>query len=219
MLKTHQADNQENCCFVWAFTYIPINPRQSTIGKDPAFQMCMRWIIVFLFRRVYSMPSLVKMQGESSGTNLALQSCPQALYMCNYIPPLIENRALTIKSYCSRSVCTYLCGHNCLLSLRVFPLILSSKLIPYGKLITDWLHSCPFNKSWTSLRLFWEVAWDQTNNNMILVWYVHTWLLQNNKGSFRTVGTWMEAVFGVMMGFVAIMKVTVKGEACLTVFY
>lgn len=41
MLKTHQADNQEKCCFVCAFAYILIIPHQPKRVKDSGFKMCM----------------------------------------------------------------------------------------------------------------------------------------------------------------------------------
>lgn len=103
-----------------------------------------------------------KNERGSIGVNLALLSFPQPLYMCNYIPPLIENRALPQSSRNKEllfPLCVYL--HVCVATTAsypwVFPLILSSRLIPYGKLITDWLGSCPCNKSRTSLRFCFEI--------------------------------------------------------------
>lgn len=73
---------------------------------------------------MYSVPFLVEKEGESSGVSLALLSFPQPFYMCNYIPPLIENRALPQSSLNKEllfSFCVYLrvCGHNYLLSLSI----------------------------------------------------------------------------------------------------
>lgn len=106
---------------------------------------------------------------ESSRVNLALLSFPQHFFMCNYIPPLIENRTLPKFShnkellfprcaYVHVRVCVWVCV--CVATTAsypwVFPLILSLRLISYGKLITDWLYSCSSNKSWTGLRSCFE---------------------------------------------------------------
>lgn len=121
-------------------------------------------ILCSLCERTYSVLPLHSKKNErgSIGVNLALLSFPQPLYMCNYIPPLIENRALPQSSRNKEllfPLCVYL--HVCVATTAsypwVFPLILSSRLIPYGKLITDWLGSCPCNKSRTSLRFCFEI--------------------------------------------------------------
>lgn len=75
---------------------------------------------------VYSVLTLVEEEGGSCRVNLALLSFPQPLYMCNYIPLLIENRALPQSSHNKELLfpcCVYLhvcvCGHNRLLSLSI----------------------------------------------------------------------------------------------------
>lgn len=117
--------------------------------------------------------------GESSGVSLALLSFPQPFYMCNYIPPLIENRALPQSSLNKELLfpfCVYLCV--CVATTTsypwVFPLILSSWLIPYRKLITDWLGSCfpliSHGPAWGSV---WEIDEDRTKNSKHVV-QLHT---------------------------------------------
>lgn len=80
--------------------------------------------------RISSISGLKKM--ESSRVNLALLSFPQHFFMCNYIPPLIENRTLPKFShnkellfprcaYVRVRVCVWVCvcGNNCLLSVSI----------------------------------------------------------------------------------------------------
>lgn len=116
------------------------------------------WLSTSLCVFAFSVLSLVKMEGENRRVNLAILIFPQLFYMCNYIPPLIQNRALIksghnkelLFSCCVRFVCVTTTA-SC---PWVFPLVLSSGLIPYGKVIRDWLQLCPFNKLWTSLRFY-----------------------------------------------------------------
>lgn len=88
--------------------------------------MC--WMIVYFVLcvrgSVYGVPFLVEKERDSSGVSLALLSFPQPLYMCNYIPPLIENRALPQSSLNKELLflfCVYLrvCVQNYLLSLSI----------------------------------------------------------------------------------------------------
>ena len=148
--QTHQVDNPEKCCFVLAFAYILITPHLPAWVNDSAHVcICVGWLYTLFSARVivYSVPLLFEKEGETGMVNLAPLSFPQPFYMCNYIPPLIENRALS-KSSCNKELlfpcCVYL--HVCVAKTTsypwVFPLILSSRLIPYRKLITDWLVSC-----------------------------------------------------------------------------
>lgn len=167
--QTHQVDNPEKCCFVLAFAYIPITPHLPASVNDSAHVwICVGWLYALfsVWVCVYSVLFLFVKEGESSRVNLALLSFPQPFYMCNYIPSLIENRALP---KCSRNkellfpCCVYL--HVCVATTTsypwVFPLILSSRLIPYRKLITDWLGSCfpliSHGPAWGSaLRHWWR---------------------------------------------------------------
>lgn len=135
--------------------------------------MC--WMIVYSVLCVsvcmYSVLSLAQKEGGSNGVSLAFLSFPQPFYMCNYIPPLIENRALPQSSLNKELLfpfCVYLhvCGATTTSYPWVFPLILSSRLIPYRKLITDWLGSCFPQRShgpaWGSV---WGTDGDGTQNN------------------------------------------------------
>lgn len=122
-----------------------------------AYSTCIRdgrWSALFCVH-MYFMLYQTEAERECRRVNLTRLSFPQPFYMQLHSSSNREQSSLspiTIKSYCCLAACTYMCGHNRFLSLRVFPLILSSKQFSYGKLITDWLQSCLFNKSWTSLR-------------------------------------------------------------------
>lgn len=93
---------------------------------------------------------LVYLKGvrDSGGVSLALWSFPLALHVCNYIPSLIENRALPQTSLNKELLFPFFfCLLACVLPKLpltpwVFPLILSSCSVPYRKLITDWLGLC-----------------------------------------------------------------------------
>lgn len=136
---------------------------------------CVGWLytlfFVWAYVCVYSVPFLFEKEGESGRVNLALLSFPQPFYMCNYIPALIENRALPQSSRNKELLfpcCVYF--HVCVATTTsypwVFPLILSSRLIPYRKLITDWLGSCfpliSHGPAWGSvLRDWWRRGQEQ----------------------------------------------------------
>lgn len=90
-------------------------------------------------------------------------------YMCNFVLPLIGNRALPQSScYKEQLFPFWLCVQVCVATATsypwVFPLMLSSRLIPYRKLITDWLGSCfpliSHGPAWGSVLRDW-LKWDQ----------------------------------------------------------
>lgn len=121
-------------------------------------------------------PFLAEKEWDSSPVNLALLSFPQPLYMCSYIPFLIENRVLP-KSWLTKELlfpfCVYSHGYVCPKNTSypwVFPLNLSFRLVPYRKLITDWLGSCipliSHGSAWGSV---WEIDGDRTKNNKHVV--------------------------------------------------
>lgn len=138
-------------CFGLAFAYIPITPHFPAWANDSAHV----WIWVGWLNTLFSVWVCAtcafsawkrgRVQQGELGTTIFSTALLQ--YMCNYIPPLIENRALP-QSSCNKellfSFCVYLqvCVATATSYPWVFPLMLSSRLIPYRKLITDWLGSC-----------------------------------------------------------------------------
>lgn len=125
----------EKCRFVSPFAYIPITPHLPSRVNDSTYgRICVWWLYtpfsVCVCLRISSISGLKKM--ESSRVNLALLSFPQHFFMCNYIPPLIENRTLPKFShnkellfprcaYVRVWVCVWVCvcGNNCLLSVSI----------------------------------------------------------------------------------------------------
>lgn len=108
----------EKCRFVSPFAYIPITPHLPS-------RVCV-CVSSYFFHLWF------KKKMESSRVNLALLSFPQHFFMCNYIPPLIENRTLPKFShnkellfprcaYVRVRVCVWVCvcGNNCLLSVSI----------------------------------------------------------------------------------------------------
>lgn len=214
----------KNAALFWhllTFPSLPISPQErKTLDSECLCVSVCAWTTVFFAPCVYSMSSPGWNAGRVQWNKLGAPAFSTALihvqlHSSSNGEQSSRNKELLFPS----AVCTYLCGRNRLLSLRVFPLILSSKLIPYGKLITDWLSSCPFNKSWISLRLCFERLLEagpttiRFLSNMCIPALSKTARVQS--------GLWepqwtlqplfvFSSFFWVTMGYVTIMKVTVK---------
>lgn len=194
MQQTRQVDNQEKCFVLLLFLGICMHSRHSSSSclsewLCTCVNTCRMIEHFVLCECVYTVPSLLEKEGESSRVNLALLSFPQPFYVCNYIPPLIENRALP-QSSCNKellfSFCVYWQVYVATTTSYpwVFPLMLSSRLISYRKLITDWLCSCfpliSHGPAWGSVLRGW-LRWAKNNKHVVLHVYtrgLHTVRLQ-----------------------------------------
>lgn len=129
---------------VLAFAYIPITPHLPPPVHDSAHVCkCVGWLYTLFWICVYV--CVLKMR-TSEQSELGSPVFPRPFYICSYIPPLIENRAL-LQSTRNKEL-LFPCSVHCHVRVAtatsnawVFPLILSSRLIPYRKLITDWWSS------------------------------------------------------------------------------
>lgn len=160
------------CCFVLAFPYIPITPHPSTWVKQALHTEFVHIIscrVYFVLRIIPSWHDEIVQEGK-----LGSPVFSTALFLCSYIPPLIENSALPEFS-CNKELlfpgCVHIClwGQNLLLSLSISTHVViqadSIWEVDYGLIAL-----ISFQKVMDQpLVLSWETDRTKTENNVILV--------------------------------------------------